>query len=160
KSSALCTLQEWHRLERKDRAATVSTMTNGSTLPLAFVSRPPDGDALVEFDTFRGGADLKIADAHLGDGGPVGKVDNVKSALGGCAGLENRTDLDVRGPEWSYDGTRLVFAVRAGAGAGLDLWVRDLGGGCKRLTSDNGRMAGAVRVHNFDPVFAPDGSLV
>jgi hypothetical protein len=28
------------------------------------------------------------------------------------------------------------------------------------LTSDNGRRQGPVRVHNFDPVFAPDGSLV
>src|SRR6185295_7904745 len=41
------------------------------------------------------------------------------------------------------------------------LWVLDVGAkSCRRLSNDNGRMAGAVRVHNFDPVFAPDGSVV
>jgi hypothetical protein len=48
-----------------------------------------------------------------------------------------------------------------GAAGGLDLWLLDVAGqSCRRLTSDNGRMEGPVRVHNFDPVFAPDGSVV
>ena len=68
----------------------------------------------------------------------------------------------MRGPEWSYDGTQLVFAARAGAASGLDLWVLDGGGTgtCRQLTTDGGRMQGLVRVHNFDPVFAPDGTVV
>ncbi len=40
-------------------------MASGSTLPLAFVSRPPNGDDLLQFDTFAGGADLKLADATV-----------------------------------------------------------------------------------------------
>jgi hypothetical protein len=160
-ASAFCTLKEWHRIERMDRAAVVSPLARGSVLPLAFVARPPDGDGLLAFDTFRGGADLKLADAHLGDDGHLASVDNVRGALAPCAGLAGRNDLDVRGPEWSYDGTRLVFAARAGAGGGLDLWLLDVGAGsCRRLTSDEGRAAGPVRTHNLDPAFAPDGSLV
>jgi hypothetical protein len=157
-SSPLCTLAEWHRIERMDHAASVSS---GTSLPLAFISRPPDGDSLLEFDTFRGGADLKLADARISASGHLDQVSNVRSGLTACAGLSGRSDLDVRGPEWSYDGGKLVFAVRAGAASGFDLWLLDVAGNsCRRLTTDDGRMAGPVRTHNFDPAFAPDGSLV
>src|SRR5262249_44274379 len=62
--------------------------------------------------------------------------------------------------EWSYDGGKLVFAVRQGAGGGLDLWQLTIGGACQQLTNDAGRLQNGVRVHNFDPVYAPDGSIV
>jgi hypothetical protein len=156
--SAFCTVTEWHRLERAARAGAVSNLDPGATVPLAWVSRPPDADSLLAFDSHHGGADLLVGDALLGPGGRVESVGNPHSVLGGC-GLGG--DLDVRGPEWSHDGTRLVFAARAGAAGGLDLFLVDLPAGtCRRLTSDNGRGAGATRVHNLDPVFAPDGSLV
>lgn len=162
--TAFCTLGEWHRIERQDRAADVSPLAIGDLVPLAFVSRPPDPDGPLEFDTFRGGADLKLADAAIGARGRLESVGDLRSALGPCAGLAGKPDLDVRGPEWSYDGRKLAFAVRVGAGSGLDLWLLDFSGGgpgsCRQLTSDNGRMQGPVRVHNFDPAFAPDGSLV
>jgi hypothetical protein len=157
---SFCLFQEWHRLERIDRAADVSAMASASTLPLAFVSRPPNGDKLLEFDTFEGGADLKLADATVGAGGSITSVGNIRSALGGCAGLTAGT-ADVRGPEWSYDGSKLIFAGRASASVGLDLYMLDVAGGtCTRLTSDNGSPVNGVRLHNFDPVFAPDGSVV
>jgi hypothetical protein len=160
-ASAFCVFAQWHDLERQDRAADVSPMATGNVLPLAFVARPPNGDSLLEFDTYEGGADLKLADAVLGADGLVASVGNVRSALGGCVGLGGQ-DVDVRGPEWSYDGTKLIFAARPGASSGLDLWMIDMGagGGCKQLTSDGGRLQGLARVHNFDPVFAPDGSVV
>src|SRR6185295_7675011 len=80
--------------------------------------------------------------------------------LAGCPGLTPGS-ADVRGPEWSYDGSKLIFAGRGSASVGLDLYMLELvGGTCTRLTNDAGRMAGSVRVHNFDPVFAPDGSVV
>jgi len=157
---AFCVFQEWHRLERIDRAADVSAMP--ATLPLAFVSRPPNPDTLLEFDTFEGGADLKLADAMVDAKGAVASVGNIRSALSGCPGLTAGSS-DVRGPEWSYDGTKLIFAGRGSASGGLDLYMIDVGGGsgCKQLTSDNGAMVGSgVRTHNFDPVFAPDGSVV
>jgi hypothetical protein len=158
---AFCVFKEWHRIERADRGAAVSPMTAGSTLPLAFVSRTPNGDDLLHFDTFAGGADLKLADATVDANGSVTGVANIRSALAPCAGLTPGANLDVRGPEWSYDSSKLVFAARQGATGGLDLWLLDVGGGtCRQLTNDAGRAAGPVRVHNFDPVFAPDGSLV
>jgi hypothetical protein len=157
---SFCLLKEWHRIERADHAADLSPMTSGGTLPLAFVSRPPSGATLLEFDTFAGGADLKLADATLDASGGVMSVGNIRSALGPCAGIAAGT-ADVRGPEWSYDGARVVFAARPSAASGLDLWLLDVAAGsCRQLTADNGRMAGAVKVHNFDPVFAPDGSIV
>jgi hypothetical protein len=157
---ALCVLAEWHRIERTDRAANVSTMAPGETVPLAFVSRPPNDDTLLQFDTYRGGADLKLADATMGMNGAVASVGNVRSGLTACAGLAGK-DVDVRGPEWSYDGTKVIFAARAGAAAGLDLWLLDVAGNtCRQLTTDNGRLVNGVMVHNFDPVFSPDGRVV
>jgi hypothetical protein len=162
---SFCVFKEWHRIERADRAAAVSPMAAGNTVPLAFVSRPPNGDTLLEFDTFEGGADLKLADATLDANGGVTSVGNVRSALGGCAGLAAGSS-DVRGPEWSYDGSKLIFAGRSAPSTnapttGLDLYLLDVAGGtCTRLTSDNGRPVNGVPVHNFDPVFAPDGSVV
>ena len=138
-----CTFKEWHRIERQDHAADVSPMASGDVIPLAFVSRPPNGDNLLQFDTYQGGADLKLADAVMGANGLVASVGNVRSALGGCSGLSG--DVDVRGPEWSYDGTQLIFAARPGASTGFDLWVIDGGGtgACRQLTTDGGRHAGA-----------------
>jgi WD40-like Beta Propeller Repeat len=157
---AFCLLKEWHRIERADRPAALSPMTSGSTVTLAFVSRPPSGATLLEFDTFAGGADLKLADATLDANGGVMSVGNIRSGLGPCSGLAAGT-ADIRGPEWSYDGQKVVFAGRPSATSGLDLWLLDVGAAtCRQLTTDNGRMAGLVKVHNFDPVFAPDGSVV
>jgi hypothetical protein len=159
-SRALCVLTEWHRLERADRAAAVSPMAAGTTLPLVFVSRPPNDDTLLQFDTYRGGADLKLADATLGPNGAVMSVDKIHSGLTSCMGLAGK-DVDVRGPEWSYDGTQVVFAARPGAAAGLDLWLLDVAGNtCTQLTKDNGRAVNGIMVHNFDPVFSPDGRVV
>ena len=45
-------------------------MATGDVIPLAFVSRPPNGDNLLQFDTYEGGADLKMADAVMGAGRP------------------------------------------------------------------------------------------
>jgi hypothetical protein len=160
---AVCVLQEWHRIERMERAAQVSTMAMGDTLPLAFISRPKNGDTLLEFDTYEGGADLKTAQATMGMGGKIMSVGPAASALGPCTGLAGK-DVDVRGPEWSYDGSKLIFAARPGAASGFDLWELDFSvpsaPTCKQLTTDNGRKVNQVTVHNFDPVYAPDGSVV
>jgi hypothetical protein len=160
-ATAFCVLREWHRLERLDRAGDVSALAPNDTVPLAFVSRPPNPDSLLEFDTFRGGADLKLADARVGVGGRIEAIENLRSGLAACADLAGRTDADVRAPEWSFDGNRVVFAARVGDAGGLDLWMLNIPANtCTRLTSDNGRRQGAARVHNFDPVLAPNGALV
>ncbi|HEX3698531.1 MAG TPA: hypothetical protein VH374_24375 [Polyangia bacterium] len=157
-ATAFCLFQVWHRLERS--TAAVTAMTAGTTIPLAFVARPPNPDTLLQFDTYRGGADLKLADATVDGTGKITAVANVRSALAGCAGLAGQ-DVDVRGPEWRYDGGAVIFAARPGAASGLDLWQVDVPAGtCKQVTSDAGRLVATVRVHNFDPMFGPDGSVV
>ena len=160
---AVCVFQEWHRIERTERASLVSTMAAGETLPLAFISRPASPDSLLEFDHYQGGADLKIAQATMGPGGQVMSVGAATTALGPCVGLAGK-DVDVRGPEWSYDGTKLIFAARPGAATGFDLWQLDFSAPtaptCQQLTMDNGKKVNQVTVHNFDPVYAPDGSVV
>jgi WD40-like Beta Propeller Repeat len=158
---AFCVVQAWQATERQDRiaAGSVSAMSAGTVLPLVFVARPKNGDDLVHFDTYEGGAALKLADATLDATGQVTSVGNVRNALASCAGLSG--DIDVRGPEWSYDGTKVVFAARPVASSGLDLWLLDVAAGaCTKLTNDAGRMVTGVRVHNFDPVFAPDNTIV
>src|SRR5262249_50915093 len=57
---AFCIFKEWHRIGRQDHATAVSPMPAGSTLPIAAVSRPMNGDGLLDFDNFAGGADLRI----------------------------------------------------------------------------------------------------
>jgi hypothetical protein len=159
---AFCIFKEWHRIERQDHATDVSPMTAGSTLPIAAVSRPMNGDGLLDFDNFAGGADLRIGTATLDANGGVTAVTFTGSALTNCAGLSAGT-ADVRGPEWSYDATKLVFAARPTASSGLDLWLLDTAASpatCTPLTTDGGRLVNGVRVHNFDPVFAPDGNIV
>ena len=85
----------------------------------------------------------------------------MRSALGGCAGLAGRTST-CAGPSGATTARKLVFAARPGAAQRLDLWVLDVGGAgtCRQLTTTAAAWSGAVRVHNFDPVFAPDGTVV
>ncbi|HEY0708262.1 MAG TPA: hypothetical protein VGG33_15765, partial [Polyangia bacterium] len=90
-ASAFCVFEEWHRLERADHAASVSA--GDASVPFAFIARPADGDGPLDFDTFRGGADLRLGTARLGARGRVEAVDDIKSALAGCAELARRGDL-------------------------------------------------------------------
>ena len=155
-------LEEWHRLERaaaaSDRVADDRRQHAAAGLRVA----PAERRRSARTSTPTGAAPISSSPTRRSTPtGRVTAVGNVRSALGPCAGLAGQ-DVDVRGPEWSYDGTKLVFAARPGAASGLDLWLLDVAAGrCRQLTSDAGRTVGTdVRVHNFDPVFAPDGSMV
>ena len=68
----------------------------------------------------------------------------------------------MRGPEWSYDGTKLIFAARARRAraasiCGCSTWRAGPAGSSPATAA---AWQDGVRVHNFDPVFAPDGSVV
>ncbi len=157
-SWAFCTIAEWHRLEREQAAAAVSPLNAGSTLPLVWVERPPNNDRLIDFDTFRGGADLMGGDVGVTAGGGIDtNVSNRRSLLGGCPGVQagSRTDVDVRGPELSPDGARVIFSMRLGDAGGHNLYEVVLAGGaCTQLTTDGGQMMGPVKIHNIDPLYA------
>ena len=101
-ASAFCVFRQWHAIERQALGGDVSPMAAGDVIPLVFVARPPNGDTLLQFDTYRGRGRSEAGRRHSGRGWPVTSVGNVRSALAGCTGLAG--DVDVRGPEWSYDG--------------------------------------------------------
>lgn len=157
--SSYCTLVKWVGLERQAKidAGYVAPMQAGDTVPIIYVDRPANPDRVIEFATFRGGARLMRLDATLGEWGRLESFgDPTEIDLTGCADF-SPDDLDVRGPEISYEGTKLTFALRAGQDDGLNVYLANLDGSdCQPLTSDGGQTNSEVEIHNFDPVFVPD----
>jgi len=163
-SSPFCTVVEWHRIERQAllTAGQADAMTPGSTLPLVAVERPPDGDRLIDFDTYRPGADLVHGTVQLGADGAIvpGSATKLGSLLGNCPG--SASTRDVRRPSVSYDASKVAVAIRTGAADSLDLYeiTLDAAHTCTKVTDGNGRMQNGMLVHNLDPMYAPDGTLV
>ncbi len=158
-SPPVCALAEWLRLERAELPASQRAgAAAGTTLPLVWVERPADASRLVDFSEFRPGADLVRGEALLGANAALASVSGRTSLLAGCAGVgPDRAAIDVRTPEPSYDGTRVVFALRVGAASGLDVWEVGVdGSGCRRITLDGGEVQGGLSVHNFDPTYVVD----
>src|SRR6185295_1192668 len=111
------------------------------------------------FDTFQGGADLMVASTTFGANQTITPVAGTAatSLLGGC-GLG--ASPDVQSPSVAFDGTRVTFAARAATTDPLGVYVVNIDGtACARITpiamDSNG-----LKVHNFDPAWAPDGSAI
>ena len=155
--SAFCTIVEWIGIEREAAIADgrVTEMAEGDTVPIIYVDRPANPDRYIDFATYRGGSRLMRVDATLGPWGQLTAFGApAEIDLSGCGA---GGDFDVRGPEVSYDGDELVFALRNGEGDGLNIYRSALdGSGCTQLTSDGGDTDSGVPIHNFDPVFIPD----
>lgn len=154
--TSYCTVVEWIRRERAAAVAAdlVSPMAEGDTLPVIYVDRPADADRVIDFATFRGGAQLMRVDVTFGVGGVIASAGTPAAIDLASCGVG--TDLDIRGPEVSYDGQQVAFALRDGAGDGLDIYVAGLdGSGCTALTSDGQGSADGVALHNLDPVWVP-----
>ena len=155
--SSYCTIVEWIR---RERAAAVSeglvdALETGDVVPIFYVDRPANPDRVLDFATYRPDAHLMRVDATVG---PLGRLESfaapVEVDLSGCTG--GASDFDLRRPEVSYDGSRLVFALRVGEDDGLDIYSSNLDGSdCVRLTLDGGQEDSGVKIHNFDPVFVP-----
>jgi hypothetical protein len=168
-ASPFCTFVEWHRLERVAALAlkppTIDLMNPGDSLPIISVVRPPDGDRLIDFDTFRGGADLVMGSVKLGTLGAIDATSAsvVGSLLGNCAGVAaDRSNVDVRRPAVSYDASKVAFAMRLGASDSLDIYevTLDAAHTCTKVTDGNGKQMNGMFLHNLDPMYAPDGTLV
>ena len=157
---AYCVLARWHEIERETAIAA------GTILPaeapvgsLLWVARPPGVGDVRDFDTFRGGADLRAAPITMDDAGAI-TLGDAASVLGMC-GLGAAPD--VRGPAVSWDGTRVAFAARDAASAPLRLyWMAPDGTDCEPVPGVAPAMdtQNGILTHDFDPAFAPDGRLV
>ncbi len=154
--TSYCTVVEWIRRERAAAvtANLVSPMAEGDTLPVIYVDRPADADRVIDFATFRGGAQLMRVDVTFGVGGAIASAGTPAAIDLASCGVG--ADLDIRGPEVSYDGQQIAFALRDGAGDGLDIYVAGLdGSGCTALTTDGQGSADGVALHNLDPAWVP-----
>ena len=154
--SAGCIIATWHRLER-EIAVEAGQLSAQPGAVGVFVRRPANPDRLIDFDTYRPGADLLRLNLALdSDGKVVGPAAEPTSLLGGC-GIDVAA-ADVRRPDINGDGTEVVFAMRTAASEGLDIWTVGIdGSGCQRLGLDRGQDASGTSIHHFDPVFAPGG---
>lgn len=159
-ATPLCTLAEWRRLERLELPDEFSSdLGEGSTAPLVYVARPPDAvRALVDFATYRPGADLIRAEAAIGPRATIESLAGERSLLDGCPGVgASRAEIDVRSPEPSHDGSRVTFAMRIGVADGLDVYEVGVdGGGCRQLTTDGGQLGNGLMSESFDPYYVID----
>jgi len=166
-STAFCTIVEWHRIERaallgKSQA---DPMAAGDRLPIVTVVRPADADRAIDFDTFRPGADLVLGSVAVSALGAIDATSATAGAslLDNCAGVgAGRANIDVRGPDPSYDGSKVAFAMRTSASDTLDIYevTLDAAHTCTKVTDGNGKSANGTLLHNLDPMYGPDGSIV
>ena len=153
-----CVLVRWHQIERD------AAIARGELLPevirgVVWVSRPTGVGGIRDFDTFRGGADLRFADATLDPAGAI-TLSGDRSLLSGC-GLAG--DVDVRTPAVSWDGERIAFAARSAASEPLRLyWMSSDGSACERMpdVAPATDMEDGILLHDFDPAWSPDGRIV
>ncbi len=158
-ATPLCTVAEWLRLERAELPPPHGApFTGAATVPLVWIERPPDAARFVDFAAYRPGADLLRGEASLDARGAITQLAGRVSLLAGCPGVgAGRDDIDVRAPEPSPGGDRLLFAMRIGEAGGLDVYEIGLdGSACRRLTTDGGAIVNGIRADNFDPAWVVD----
>ncbi len=158
---AYCVIARWHAIEREQ------AVTRGEVLPddepvrgVVWVARPPGVGDPTDFDTYRPGADLRIADATFDAAGAV-TLGASRSLLEGC-GIDPAS-ADVRGPTGSWDASRIAFSVRTSASSPLRLWEMNAdGSGCAPVggVAASADEENGILTHDFDPAYAPDGRLV
>ena len=157
---AYCILVQWHAIERREAIARGEIFADTEPLrSVVWVARPPGIGRLDEFDTFRGGADLRVASATLDADGAI-TLGAARSLLAGC-GLD--TTADVRGPAVAWDGSHIAFAARTSATTPLRLYeMASDGTACARIEgiSAASELENGILTHDFDPAYAPDGRLV
>ena len=162
-ASAFCVVQRWLDIEREvlieDGEAT--PMDAGDTVPLVYVERDASHVATpLEFDTYQPGSDLLVADATVTGEGALAEIGEPRSLLGACDGADNRDVVDVSKPDVRRDGQTVVFSLRTSEDEPRQLYTTDLEGStCEQVTPDEGEVDG-IPVHNFDPVWSPDGAWI
>lgn len=160
-----CVLAAWLGIEHQERAGGVAALGG-----VVYVTRPPspDGDQPQDYAVYRPGADLRLHAAHADASGAL-VLDAVdRSLLAGCK-LSPRT-ADVRRPAVAWDGQLIAFAARSSDSEGYRIYVMAADGSACSVersidapaADDQGNAlpTNGELIHNFDPAFAADGSLV
>jgi hypothetical protein len=158
--NAFCTFQAWIELERGAllAAGQVTSMAANATIPIVYVERTTGAKAdRLSFDAFQGGSTLQVASATFGADETLVSV-NPGTPLSANCGLV--ATADIQAPDVANDGDRVVFAARNTATEPLGVFVVKISDKtCQRVTpavpDGNG-----LRIHNFDPVFSPDGKWI
>ncbi|HET7540616.1 MAG TPA: hypothetical protein VFK05_12115 [Polyangiaceae bacterium] len=160
-----CVLQAWIATERRERTTDVAPLTG-----IVYVTRPPSalGDLPQDYESYRPGADLRLRAAHLDAGGALVVDPEDRSLLEGCA--LSPVTTDVRRPQVAWDGRKLAFAARSSALEGYRVYVMEADGSACGVEPSIAAPAVDAQgapiptngelIHDFDPAFAPDGSLV
>jgi hypothetical protein len=161
-SSAFCTFQEWLDRERTALDAQVTSMEAGQSIPIVYVERTAGSASAdrLDFDTFHGGAEVRVATATFGAAALIDTVDAGGSASlsAGCPGLG--PTADVQAPDVANDGNRVVFAGRNSAAEPLGVFLATITpASCVRVTPAEADSNG-LKIHNFDPAFSPDGNWI
>jgi hypothetical protein len=157
---SLCVLSRWQELERADAIARGELPASPDPRALVWVDRPLGIGTPTRFEEYRPGADLRVAAVTLDAEARV-SLEASRSLLGDC-GLDPSV-TDVRGPAVSWDGARIAFAARTSADRPLRLyWALADGTGCEPIPGAAAPVerANGMLVHDLDPAFAPDGTIV
>ncbi len=160
-STPFCTIQEWVNRERAAMAGQVTSMNSGDPVNLVYVERAAATAGRLEFDTFQGNGDLKVAPTTFGAGQALNPADAgaAPSLLANCAGATPGA-VDVQAPDVDNTGTKVAFAMRRNAGEPLTIWTVNIdGSSCQQLMAAQPDSNG-VKVHDFDPAWAPDGTYI
>lgn len=154
-----CVIQQWVDLERTAAASQVTVMNTGSSVPVVYVQRPANSAAgRLEFDTFQGGADLRVVAGTFGAalGGILRVVDNAtqRSLIGAC---NLGGSPDIGRPSVRNDGDTVAFAGRTSAGTGWRLYTVSIANPstCSQVATGTTGLA-----HDFDPTWSPDGTYI
>jgi hypothetical protein len=148
---AYCVIREWHK---RERAAS-------PTAPLSaifYVKRPnPSGaDQANDWDSYAPGAQLHMLAATLDAAGNV--VAGADTDVSGACGVSG---ADIRRPAVSWDGKKVAFAARTGAGTGFAIYEMDSNGtNCAKhagIEAVSGQ-SNNLTIHNFDPQYGPPDS--
>lgn len=156
---AYCVLARWHAIERELAIKRGDLPPTAAPKAIAFVTRPPGVGGSADFDTFRPGADLVLADSSQDAQGGL-ELGATRSLLAGC-GLTG--SVDVRGPAVSWDAKHIAFAARSAADKPLRIYqAKSDGSDCAQLSALNPSAdeADGILEHDFDPVYSSDGRLV
>lgn len=163
--SPYCVISAWIGVERGERTTDVAALSG-----VLYVARPPspEGDMPQDYAAYRPGADLRLRAAHVGANGALALDTADRSLLTGCK--LTPAALDVRRPAVAWDGRRIAFAARRGENEGYRIYTMSADGSACQVDpaidapalDDRGNLVptNGELVHNFDPAFAADGSLV